>query len=553
MNITDLPQNVLISIADHLELPYKIRLLQTNKFLLKSLINLIYKYVLYVPMFNQAARNDGYGGRNDLTIITNKNAKSFFRTISEPSQFGFNYSSFVIEMYLESLTDPFVFDMKGWRDSSFFPVFHQMQRCIFPNNLNIKPLTYEDAPNLNTLIIDYEFCEYLDYNKGSVEFFNNENIQAIYFKGTLGKNEDMVLFKLITKFPHMIHRLREIHFLADAEDHYEFVYRRMVGFFAILRKMNLVMVNVHKMTLTLTNLSSSSMVSLISKHVIFENLTELTILMQDDSNVLTLVKTLDKLTSIIHIHGKNIKSLTIQYILKSEDQEKNHLRSMMLLRLCESFRDLTNLNLDLHIQGLNFSNILMIVGTPIANNLMSLKSIRLNIYNPSENLISNILPTLEDAIMLFPHLNFLNNCDCEICKSILEKLSAQTPPNTLFDEMIKVATLLMVGQELDNVQKQCSYQLNSNTMINPYAKYIRLDNYSETGYLLDHLIRKQLDISLRDLPRLNTLEICGMVYQKFNNNEFKLLYGGDFQGLNSTMIDNISGLGQLFERSNALY
>lgn len=546
MNITDLPQNVLINIANHLELPYKIRLIQTNKHLLRSLINLVYKIVLFEPVFKQADRNDHKNDTNQFTVITNKNAKSFFQTISEPSQLGFKYSAFIVEMYLEKLLDSTVFDLVRWRNSSYFPHFEQLHKCVFPSNLKIKPLTYEDAPNLSSLIIDYNFCEYLDYNKGSIEFFNSEKIHEVYFKGTLGKNEDMVLYKLVTKYPHMIHKLQQIHFLADMNDDYEFVYRRIVGFFAILRKMSLVMVNVLKITLTLTNLSSSSIISLISKHVIFENLNEITLLMQDDSNVLTLVKTLDKLTSIIHIHGRNIKKLTIQYILKSEDQEKNHLRSMMLLKLCESFKGLTHLNLDLSIEGLNFSNMLMIVGTPIANNLISLTDIRLNVYNPSENLISNILPTLEDAIMLFPQLNFLNSCNCNICTSILEKLYEDLPHTPMFDEMIKVATLLMIGQELDIVQNQCSYRLNSDTMMNPYARYLRLDNYSKSGYLLDHLIYKQLNYFLRDLPKMRTLEICGMVYQRFAFNEFKLLYGGDFQGLDSTVINNISGLGHLF-------
>lgn len=604
MNLYDLPQNVLHIIANHLEVPFKIRLAMANKHLFHILIPTAYSTIIFEPNIYQnisskekiqiklANRNDKIVD-NTITILSNNNIKGFIQTISNPSILNFNYSDFIIELYFEKLSNSKIFDLSCWRNSNIFPKFTNLKKCQFPSTKNIHPLTYENAPNLETLIIDYNFCDFLDYNKGSVEFFNHQKIKNIFIKGTLGKNEDMVLFKVLTKFPLMIKNLNQLHFLVDSNENYEFVYRRIVGFFAILRKMNLVMHNINKLSLVLTNLSSSTILSLINKHIIFENLDSLSLLIQDDSKILTLVKSLDKLSTIINHHGFNIKNLLIKYDLINEDIEKNHLRSMMLLKLCESFSNLTHLNIDLKIEGLNFSNLLMILGTPISNNIDTLIDIRINVYQPSENLIGNILPTLEDAILLFPYLNFLNNCDCVICKSILNKLALNDNSNqNLFDETIKVSTLLIIGQELDSVQRQCSYNIDSSSMINQNSRFLRLDTYSKHGYLFDHLINKQLKHSLAFLKNLKIFEICGLVYinKKFqtknieNNrnsvdynthndvdededeempdfddcgvtkrekntiqlSQFNLLYGGDFTGLESSILTNITDLGRVF-------
>lgn len=597
MNLCDLPQNVLHIIADHLEAPFKIRLAMANKRLFHILIPTAYSIIVFEPNKYQtisskeknqiklALRNDKIVD-NNIIILSDNNIEKFIQTISNPSILGFNYSDFIIELYFEKLINPKIFDLSSWRNSIIFPKFTNLKKYQIPSTINIHPLTYENAPNLETLIIDYNFCNFLDYNKGSVEFFNHQNIKNIFIKGTLGKNEDMVIFKVLTKFPLMIKNLHQLHFLVDSNENYEFVYRRIVGFFAILRKMNLVMHNINKLSLVLTNLSSSTILSLINKHIIFENLDTLSLIIQDNSKILTLVKSLDKLSTIIHHHGFNIKNLLIKYDLVNEDVEKNHLRSMMLLKLCESFSNLTHLNIDLKIEGLNFSNLLMILGTPISNNIDTLIDIRINVYQPSENLIGNILPTLEDAMLLFPYLNFLNNCDCIICRSILNKLTLDNNTNlNLFDETIKVSTLLIIGQELDSVQRQCSYIIDSSSMINQNSRFLRLDTYSKHGYLFDHLINKQLNHSLAFLKNLKIFEICGLVYinkkTQIENNEnkgisnenededeempdfddlgvteakkdtlqlnhFDLLYGGKFTGLESSILANISDLGRVF-------
>lgn len=570
MNICDLPQNVLQLITNHLELPFKIRLARTNKKMFTSLINTVYLTIVYEPIGIEglARRNDGVVD-NHITLLSDKNMADFMRTISTKSILGFSYSDFIVELYLEKLVNPNVFNLQKWRNENI-PVFTHLKKYQFPANLQIRPLTFDIAPNLETLIVDSNFCDFLDHNKGSIEFFNQRSIRKLFIKGTLGKNEDMVMFKLLTKCPMMVKHLNELHFMVDTDENYEFVYRRIVGFFAILRKMNLVMHNITSLSLVLTNLSSSTILSLISKHIIFEHLNSLSLLIQDDSKILTLVKSLDKLSTVVHTHGFNIKKLLLKYNLLSEDTGKNHLRSMMLLKLCESFHGLTHLNIDLTIDGLNFSNLLMILGTPISNNMNSLVDIRINVDHPSENLIGNILPTLEDAALLFPYLNFLNSVDCSICQSIMEKLSLNDNTN-LFDETIKVSTLLIIGQELDLLQKQCSYQVDSNSMINPYRRSLRWNSYAANGYLFDHLINKQLNHSLGYLPHLKTFEICGLVYAnnrlKSNDDmdlhyydesgdidmdleastpQFELLYGNPFTGLETTILENITDLGRVF-------
>lgn len=615
MNICDFPQNVLQNISNHLEVPFKVRFAITNKHIFESIIGTVYSIVVYHPVGYEKKYDDdsdnhnhnidiGLARRNDhvldntITLLSNKNIVKFFETISQSSFLNFNYSDFVTELYLEKLDDLSVFNILQWRNSINLPIFQNLKQYQFPTNIEIQPLTFENAPNLDTLIIDHNFCNYLDYNKGSIGFFNNAKIVNLFFKGTLGKNEDMVIFKLITSFPQMIKRLHQLHFLVDTHENYDFVYRRIVGFFAILRKMNLIMHNISKLSLTLTNVSSSTVLLLISKHIIFENLIDLSLFIQDDSKILTLVKSLDKLSTIVHHHGFNIKKLLLKYNLIKEDTEKNHLRSMMLLKLCESFNSLTHLNIDLTIDGLDLSNLLMILGTPISNNVDSLYDIRINVFQPSENLIGNILPTLEDTILLFPHLNFLNNCGCPICNSILETLSLNDNSNlNLFDETIKVSTLLIIGQELDLVQNDCTYSVNSNSIINQYSRFLRLNNYSKNGYLFDHLIGKQLNHSLAYLPNLEIFEICGLVYTKsnkittmdftydgdvvlydqndddedmedddgndndeielrnnhylsndrsFTTSKFELLYGNEFTGLDSHIITNITDLGRVF-------
>lgn len=123
-----------------------------------------------------------------------------------------------------------------------------------------------------------------------------------------------------------------------------------------------------------------------------------------------------------------------------------------------------------------------ILGSPIANNLSTLKDIRVNVIQPSENLIGNILPTLEDAELLFPQLNFLHNCGCSVCEDILNRIKGDS---NLFDETIKVSTLLIIGQELDIIQSKCGYKSDNASYINKYSRFIRKNTYSPNGYLFD--------------------------------------------------------------------
>ncbi|GMM30352.1 hypothetical protein DAMA08_030970 [Martiniozyma asiatica (nom. inval.)] len=600
MNLSELPHNVLHLIAINLNIPEKINLAQTCKSLFENIIPLAYSTIIfdnygYNARVTKSRLLKGYDeveGR--VTIITPANISKFFKTLHSLSVANICYADFVIDLYLEELTDLSIFDLALWRNNLPENAFPNLKRYQFATNYPIKPLTYIESPNLDTVVLDTNFSAMVDENYGSVSFVDFAKIQNIFFKGHIGTNEDMVIFKMITSFPHTINNLCEIHFLVDDSENYNMVYRRLVGFFAILRKMKLPMKNINSLTIPITNQSSSTIIGLLGKHIIFENLNSLTLLFEDDGDVLNMIKSTDQLSSVVSLHGLNIEKLSIKYTLLKEDEEKNHLRAMMLLKLCESFHKLTHLKIEVNINGLNLSNLLMILGTPISNNMGTLMHIRISVDLPSENLISNILPTLEDATMIFPKLNFIDSCSCDICQTIYKKLQIMnqekldsrphglfgfgnffTRNDTLNDispelflQSIRVGTLLIIGQELDDLQASGSDKFSSKSIVNRYKSngWFRRNVYSSNGYLFDHLIRGQLNMLLPVMPHLKTFDICGAVYvgvsqsgqldddgdfdidgNKDNgHSEFVLRYGNEFKGLDEDSLINVVELGNVF-------
>lgn len=572
MNFEHLPDNVLRIIGFNLGLDDRARLVRVNKYLFSVYITLIYGKVAYCERRRSIMGKDERFGC--LTELDDKNVQQFLTVLSHTSVMGFKYSELVVNLFLEDLTDPINGKwLMHWRDQLMGSSFPKLKKYIFPNSIVIKPFTFEIAPNLDTLVIDKNFCLLVDSLHGMVNFINYENIKTLLFKGELGQNEDMMMFKLITSFPHMVNQLCELHFTVDDGDNYNLVYRRLVGFCAILRRINLPLPNLNSLTLPLTNQSSDAIVNLLGRHIIFENLNSITIIIEDDSEVLSLIKPFDKLGTIIKTHGINIEKLNIKYNLTREDEEKNHLRAMMLLKFCESFHKLKYLKMELNIMSMNLSNILMIFGAPISNNLSSLRDISININTPSENVINKILPTLNDAMIIFPHLNFITDCSCSICEDIFVKLneierlrieerqknaffgfgrlrrSVIEPNPSLLVETIKIGTLLIVGQELDKLHSENSIKFNSNCLINQFKGnhgWLRNGNY-DPGYLFDHLIRTQLN-QLYNYTLLETFEICGLVYYR-DFDGFKLRYGGDFQGLNEDDLTGVVDLGHMFAQT----
>lgn len=508
-----------------------------------------------------------------LTELDDGNVEQFLLNLCHTSIMRFNYSELVVNLFLEDLNDsPIGAWLIQWRNQIGQGSFPKLKKYLFPSSLQIKPFTLEEAPNLDTLVIDMNFCLLVDSLHGMVNFINYENIKSLLFKGELAQNEDMMMFKLITSFPHMINQLCELHFSVDDGDNYNLVYRRLVGFCAILRRINLPLPNLNSLTLPLTNQSSDAIVNLLGRHIIFENLNSITLLIQDDSEVLTLIKPIDKLGTIIKTHGMNVENLNIKYHLVREDEEKNHLRAMMLLKFCESFHKLKSLKMELNIMSMNLSNILMIFGAPISNNLESLVNINININTPSENVINKILPTLNDATMIFPYLNFITDCGCSICQDIFVKLneiermkieeaknnaffgfgrlrrSVIEPNPALLIETIKIGTLLIVGQELDKLHFDNSIKFHSNCLVNQFKGngWLRNGNY-DAGYLFDHLIRTQLN-QLNSHSNLQTFEICGLVYYR-DLNGFQLRYGSDFHGLKDDELTGVVDLGHMFAQT----
>lgn len=567
MDLGALPENVLRIVGFELELADRVRLARVNRHLFSVFIPLIYGKVVYCGCGRAPMGIDERGGY--LTEIGDHNVQSFLATLCHTSVLGLRYSEVVVNLFLEDLQASWLAE---WRNQLGQNAFPKLLKYIFPTCIEVRPLTFEEAPNLGTLVIDRNFCLLVDSLQGMVNVFNHLNIRSLLFKGELGHNEDMMMFNLVTSFPHMINQLCELHFSVDDNENYNHVYRRLVGFCAILRRINLPLPNLNSLTLPLTNQSSDAIVNLLGRHIIFENLTSLTLLIQDDSDVLNLIKPIDKLGTIVKTHGINIERLNIKYHLTREDEDKNHLRAMMLLKFCESFHKLKSLRMELNIKSMNLSNILMIFGAPISNNLRTLQEISINISDPSQNVISKILPTLNDATMIFPYLNFITDCPCSICQDIFVKLSeierlkmeeqqnnaffgfgrlrrsVIEPNRDLLNETIKIGTLLIVGQELDQLHSKNSVQFRSDCLVNQFRGngWLRMGDY-DSGYLFDHLVRTQLN-QLYQCTNLQKFELCGLVYSR-GSGGFQLRYGGNFSGLKDEDIVNLVDLGHMFSQA----
>lgn len=537
---TQLPHNILAQVFCNLPTRDRLHLCLTCKSIFQGLIQRLYSTVIYVPVEPAALLAKNFDVSNlksdDYTLLHAQNVARFFHCIGQRSILQFNYSDLVLRLYVADLADQSTFDLSDWRNNHC-PSFSRLQSFEFPEQIDIKPLTFKEAPLLRTIYIDENFCRFAERCLGSVDFIDMANVREIFFKGRLGRNEDMLIFGLLTKHPQLIGRLTGLHFNVDSES-YDRVYRRVVGFFAILRKMGLVMHNLSSLSLPMTNHSTAVIVNLISRHLYFENLQSLTLYIEDDGGVLNLVGSMNRLAAIIGHRGINMTDLSVSYRLGKEDVEKNHLRSMTLLNLMQQFSGLHRLNIDLEVGGLNLSNLLMILGTPILNNMTTLRDIRINISYPSENLIGNLIPTLEDVNSLLPHLNYIDRCGCEVCRHAYSVMIGNSPVSNGISRSIQVSSLMIVGRELDEFQQY--------TTRNRYRRFIKTVSCRDQGCLFDHLVNEQLNESLRNFPQLKIFEICGMVYHRtFDDGKFELMFGQGFHGLEESQLADMIDMGRI--------
>ncbi|GMF08174.1 unnamed protein product [Ambrosiozyma monospora] len=151
---------------------------------------------------------------------------------------------------------------------------------------------------------------------------------------------------------------------------------------------------------------------------------------------------------------------------------------MMLMKFAESFKELTKFEMYLKIEGLNLSNLLMIIGTPLNNNHKSLRDVRLNIARPSENLIGNLLPSLPEIEHVFPKMKYLNECSCEVCTEILKEANSKKEKNNdgnndVDIESIKVSTLMIMGHELDQLQANTFNDRPFCASMFPYRRFVK--------------------------------------------------------------------------------
>ncbi|KAH3670648.1 hypothetical protein OGAPHI_001163 [Ogataea philodendri] len=500
-----------LELADRLRLAYSCRLLY------KTVIPQVYSHILYLDNKTVCDKNFDVELVSDrYTLVGPAGLRGLLQTLSMTSCMNFKYADMVLELFLEdaqSQSDQLV----QWRATN--PVFPNLVDYRFPATVDLSPLSFLEAPNLETLVVDVNFCNEVERNQGLVSFVNLVHLRTLVFAGKLARNEDMVIYRLLTSYPHSIKRLSELRFECNGESG-DRVYRRVVGVMAILRKIGMLLNNLSKIALPLTNHSTPVILNLISKHVHLEHLSSLELFIEDDGGVLNLLTTVQHLASMLRPKSGNIRELSVHYKLTKPDIDKNHLRSMMLLKFMESFKHLHKVSIDLEVEGLDLSNLLMIVGTPLSGNTRSLRDIRLNINTPSENLVANLLNSADDLHDLFPNLNYMNNCPCDKCATIYKQL--ESLPSEIRQEAVRVSTMMVIGNELDRSQLQSD-------PIRSRRRFLRTQT-APLGYLFDHFVGSQLNASLSVFPNLKIFEVCGLIYHQ-TGPEFKLLLGPEFQGL----------------------
>lgn len=547
-----LPHNILELIFWNLPPADRVHLCLTCRRVFSILVSQLYANIVYAPDTNKGDGNNTVAaGLGNFTVINRGDVSQFFSALNlKNATFNFKYADLVQKLFLGELSDRTIFDLSRWRELEC-PHFGSLRFFEFSELIPIRPLTLEEAPNLTKVFIDENFCNEAEIHQGQVDFVDFSKITEICFKGKMGRNEDMLIFGLLTKHPQLIGQITGLHFMVDpTNEHYDRVYRRVVGFFAILRRMGLVLGNLSRLSFPLTNHSTAVIVNLIGKHVYFENLSHLELYIEDDGGVINLVESLQELSSIVRERGSSISHLSVSYRLTKEDVEKNHLRAMSLLRLMEPFMELQTINIRILIEGLDLSNLLMIFGTPLSNNMQTLRSIRIDASTPSENLVASVLPTLGDVNMLFPHLNYLYRCSCKSCKEIMHNLLKfnDFPANSgMMEESIQVSTLMIVGHELD--ASQGSMQTEPCDFARGEPDWpMRIQGSSKAGgCLFDHLINYQLNESLEGFPRLETFEICGMVYVRDANGRLSLPFQEKFSGLSEEQLTAMVDIRQIFD------
>lgn len=524
MQLASLPYNVLWKVFSQLSTADQLRLASTCSSLFNMIVPRVYSTIMYYP--SEGTTNSDLPF-SYMTLIDEKNAAKFFWTLSETAgRLRCRYSHLVQRLYLTQLSEPSVFNLAQWRATN--PEFPILEVFEFPESIQVEPFTFNEAPELTTVYIDENFCHHTEVNAGSVAFIDFSHINRLYFKPRLGRNEDMVMFNLLTKNHRLASQLKALYFMVDEDsDSADQVYRRLVGVFALLRRMGLVLRNLSSISMPLTNHSTPVIIDLVSRHIYFENLTSLELNLEDDGGDLKMVAAAEELADIVSQRGSNIKQLSLVYRLLRDDPEKNHLRAYLVLKLLEPFRQLTHLNIDLQISDLNLSNLIMMIATPISHNLDTLKDIRINLQSPS-SLIGNLLPSLSGLEQLFPSLNWLPISEL--------KLRGESQPHS--EVAAKVSQLMIVGSELDKSQKGSGgYSFGRERQ--------RFMKTEQSGALFDYIVSRQLNQSLQYEPKLQLFELCGIVYRATVDHHFERVFGEPFQGLDEATITDINEMSQV--------
>ncbi|OWB56946.1 hypothetical protein B5S28_g2864 [[Candida] boidinii] len=272
--------------------------------------------------------------------------------------------------------------------------------------------------------------------------------------------------------------------------------------------------------------------------------------------------------------GKNLKYLNIEYYSSDKNLlELNNIRSIIIYRLIEVFKNLETLKIELSIPNLEIDNFLTILSSIISINNFNLKNFQLNCFDPKNNLINNLVDNLKDIELMFNNnLNYLSNCHCNHCSNLRINELMINPRQELDEIMelsLKTSSLMIINDEITNYQKnliEIYKNLIIKSNINKYSilNSIKLINNSDSnnnGLLFDHLMNKQLNLIFKNFKNLKHINLCGLNYYKdfteypeyhechdinYNEPRFKLLYSNDFTKINEEHKSDLIGICSLF-------
>ncbi|OWB84122.1 hypothetical protein B5S33_g2762 [[Candida] boidinii] len=460
----------------------------------------------------------------------------------------------------------------------------------------------------------------------------NNNIKVFIIDSNINLNDDLVLFDFFFRNTNLISNLNSLYFNLDLNFKLKDLnYRRLMAFFVLCQKFSITFKNLFNLGLPLYNMTLKGFILMINEVIDFNNLNRLELFIDDsplstetqlqrsniveetrsrrrvdrlfynsddeddenindneneeeeedvndnirennESNELKLFPVCGLLSDILSESNcqKNLKYLNIEYYSSDKNiLELNNMRSIIIYRLIEVFKNLETLKIELSIPNLEVDNFLTILSSIISINNVDLQNFRLNCFDPKNNLINNLVDNLKDIELMFNNnLNYLSNCHCNYCSN-LRNNELMINPNQELDEImelsLKTSSLMIINDEITNYQKNLMgiyKKLISKSNIGKYSILSSIDIINNSnnnlnfknGLLFDHLMNKQLNLIFKNFKNLKHINLCGLDYYKNYGEDcndtqqpiFKLLYSNEFTRINEEHKADLIGICSLF-------